>query len=202
LPLAPTPSALDEERLTAWTRAWHRLDPWPDAVEGLTQLQTQFPLVTLSNGNVALLIALARRAGLRWDAILGAERLSQLIYLDGFAPREGESLNDLLGPGVAAYFAERARAGRRMAGAARPPRRGPTHRFPAQGRAAAPVAAPLPRTYVLHTAKDPGDPLGPILAGMAERARAAGWRYRELATGHWPPLDHPHEVAHLLIDLA
>lgn len=56
-----------------FNRAWHRLDPWPDAVEGLTRLRTRYALATLSNGNVSLLMNMAKRAGLPWDAILGAE---------------------------------------------------------------------------------------------------------------------------------
>lgn len=67
------PAGIGDALLADWTRAWHRLDPWPDAVEGLSRLRTRFPIVTLSNGNVALLLAMARRAGLPWDAILGAE---------------------------------------------------------------------------------------------------------------------------------
>lgn len=67
------PAALDEAMLARWNRAWHRLDPWPDAVEGLARLKTRFPVVTLSNGNVALLVEMARRACLVWDAILGAQ---------------------------------------------------------------------------------------------------------------------------------
>ena len=67
------PSDCDDTLLADWTCAWHRLDPWPDAVDGLTRLKARFPVVTLSNGNVALLLAMARRAGLPWDAILGAE---------------------------------------------------------------------------------------------------------------------------------
>lgn len=67
------PAGLDEDLLADWNRAWHRLDPWPDTVEGLTRLKTRLPIVTLSNGNIALLLAMARRAGLPWDAILGAE---------------------------------------------------------------------------------------------------------------------------------
>lgn len=67
------PQALGEERLTDLVHAWHRLDPWPDAVAGLTRLRTKFPIVTLSNGNIALMLGMARRAGLPWDAILGAE---------------------------------------------------------------------------------------------------------------------------------
>jgi 2-haloacid dehalogenase len=54
-------------------RVWHRLDPWPDAVAGLTRLRRRYVLATLSNGNVALIVNMARRAGLPWDAVLGAE---------------------------------------------------------------------------------------------------------------------------------
>lgn len=53
--------------------AWHRLDPWPDAVPGLTRLRRRFLLAPLSNGGVRLQVDLARRAGLPWDAVLGAE---------------------------------------------------------------------------------------------------------------------------------
>lgn len=54
-------------------RAWHRLDPWPDCVPGLTRLKRRFILATMSNGNVALMLNMAKRAGLPWDMILGAE---------------------------------------------------------------------------------------------------------------------------------
>ena len=64
---------LDGADLDFLNHAWHRLDPWPDAVPGLTRLKTRFMLTTLSNGNVALMVNMAKRAGLPWDAILGAE---------------------------------------------------------------------------------------------------------------------------------
>ena len=64
---------LAEAEIDALNRAWHRLDPWPDAVPGLTRLRTRYVLATLSNGNVALMVNMAKRAGLPWDAILGAE---------------------------------------------------------------------------------------------------------------------------------
>ena len=67
------PAGLDDALLADWADAWRRLDPWPDAIAGLTRLKARFPIVTLSNGNVALMVAMARRAGLPWDAILGAE---------------------------------------------------------------------------------------------------------------------------------
>jgi 2-haloacid dehalogenase len=53
--------------------AWHRLDPWPDVVEGLKRLKSGFIIAPLSNGNISLLLDIAKRAGLLWDAILGAE---------------------------------------------------------------------------------------------------------------------------------
>jgi 2-haloacid dehalogenase len=67
------PTTIDEATLVHLTKAWHRLDPWPDSVDGLTRLKTRFPIVTLSNGNIALMVEMARRAALPWDAILGAE---------------------------------------------------------------------------------------------------------------------------------
>ena len=54
-------------------RAWHRLKPWPDTVEGLKRLKTRYIIGTLSNGNVGLLTRLAKNAGLPWDVVLGAE---------------------------------------------------------------------------------------------------------------------------------
>lgn len=63
-------SAADVDHLN---RAWHRLDPWPDAVEGLTRLKTRFVIAPCSNGNIALMVNMAKRAGLPWDCILGAE---------------------------------------------------------------------------------------------------------------------------------
>ncbi len=63
----------DETTLAELNLAWHRLDPWPDVLPGLARLKRRFVLVTLSNGNVRLMIDMARRAGLPWDAILGAE---------------------------------------------------------------------------------------------------------------------------------
>jgi len=64
---------LDEQERGHLNRAWHRLNPWPDSVEGLTRLKQKYILATLSNGNVALLVDMAKNAGLPWDAILGAE---------------------------------------------------------------------------------------------------------------------------------
>lgn len=54
-------------------RAWHRLDPWPDSVVGLTRLKQRYVITTLSNGNVSLLTNMAKHAGLPWDCVISAE---------------------------------------------------------------------------------------------------------------------------------
>jgi 2-haloacid dehalogenase len=53
--------------------AWHKLDAWPDVTEGLVRLKKKFWLAPVSNGNISLMVDLARRNGFPWDAILGAE---------------------------------------------------------------------------------------------------------------------------------
>jgi 2-haloacid dehalogenase len=64
---------LSEEAMDDLNRVWHRLDPWTDVVAGLTRLKERFVLATLSNGNISLMVEMAKRGGLPWDAILGAE---------------------------------------------------------------------------------------------------------------------------------
>ena len=65
--------ALPEAEVQALNRIWHRLDPWPDSVQGLAQLKRRFVLATLSNGNLSLLVNMARHGGLPWDCVLSAE---------------------------------------------------------------------------------------------------------------------------------
>jgi 2-haloacid dehalogenase len=64
---------LPEKEIDELNRAWHRLDPWPDVVEGLTRLKKKLVIAPCSNGNIALMVNMAKRAGLPWDCILGAE---------------------------------------------------------------------------------------------------------------------------------
>ncbi len=65
--------AISAIELDELNRAWHRLDPWPDAVSGLQRLKSRYIIAPLSNGNVSLLLNMAKRAAIPWDAILGAE---------------------------------------------------------------------------------------------------------------------------------
>ena len=62
-----------ESEKEALNCAWHRLDPWPDAVAGLERLKQRYMIGTLSNGNIALIANMAKYARLPWDVILGAE---------------------------------------------------------------------------------------------------------------------------------
>jgi 2-haloacid dehalogenase len=67
------PATVPAAELDELNLAWHRLDPWPDAVAGLTRLKSRYVIAPLSNGNIILMLDVAKRAGLPWDAILGAE---------------------------------------------------------------------------------------------------------------------------------
>jgi 2-haloacid dehalogenase len=84
---------LTEEEKVQINKVWHRLQPWPDAIAGLTRLRQHFILATLSNGNVALLVDMAKYSGLPWDCILSSE-LSRAYKPD---PRTYLMAVDLLG---------------------------------------------------------------------------------------------------------
>jgi 2-haloacid dehalogenase len=64
---------LGEDARRQLNRVWHRLDPWPEAIEALHRLKRRYILCTLSNGNLGLLTRMAKRAGLPWDCVLSAE---------------------------------------------------------------------------------------------------------------------------------
>ena len=66
-------TGLADADLDHMNRAWHRLEPWPDVVEGLARMKKKLIIAPCSNGNIALMVNLARYAGLPWDCILGAE---------------------------------------------------------------------------------------------------------------------------------
>jgi 2-haloacid dehalogenase len=64
---------LSEAERVHLNRVWHRLDAWPDSVEGLKRLKCKYTICSLSNGNLGLLTNMAKRAGLPWDCVLSAE---------------------------------------------------------------------------------------------------------------------------------
>jgi 2-haloacid dehalogenase len=123
-------SGLGEDAARELNLAWHRLDAWPDAPHGLARLKRRFVLAPVSNGNISLMVDLARRNGFPWDAVLGAETAGDYkpkprVYLSAC-----EALD--LPPGscmmVAAHTTDllaAAKAGLHTAHIARPNERGP-----------------------------------------------------------------------------
>lgn len=66
-------SGLTEIQRLHLNKAWHRLQPWPDSVQGIERLKSRYVVTTLSNGNISLLVNMAKAAGLPWDCVLSAE---------------------------------------------------------------------------------------------------------------------------------
>jgi len=134
-------SALAEDAARNLNLAWHRLDAWPDVTRGLARLKQRYLLAPVSNGNISLMVDLARRNGFPWDAILGAEiagdyKPNARVYLAACAAFDlppGDCMmvaahtNDLLAA---------AKCGLRTAHVARPNERGP-------GRGEAAPTAPV-----------------------------------------------------------
>lgn len=138
--------AIGEADRARFNTVWHRLAPWPDAVAGLTRLKQGWTITTLSNGNLSLLVAMAKHAGLPWDAVLSAELFGRFkpdpaVYL-GAARLLG------LAPGqvmmVAAHPADLVaaqRAGLKTAYVPRPDENGPGGRMEAVGDAVFDITA-------------------------------------------------------------
>jgi 2-haloacid dehalogenase len=122
-------AALGEEDRRELNMAWHRLDAWPDVTDGLHRLKSRYLLAPVSNGNISLMVDLARRNDFPWDAILGAEiagdyKPKPRVYLaaaEAFDLAPGECMM------VAAHssdLAAAAAAGLRTAHVARPDEKG------------------------------------------------------------------------------
>jgi len=119
------PQVLDELNL-----AWHRLDAWKDVAPGFARLRRRFLMAPCSNANIAIMVDIARRNDIRWDAILGSEIAGDFkpkprVYLaaaEALGIRPGECMmtaahsNDL---------AAAAKYGLRTAHVARPGEHGP-----------------------------------------------------------------------------
>jgi 2-haloacid dehalogenase len=134
---------LSEDDKRKLNLAWHRLDAWPDVARGLARLKRNYLLAPVSNGNISLMVDLARRNDFPWDAILGAEiagdyKPKPRVYLAAAAAFD-------LGPQacmmVAAHSSDLAAAaalGLRTAHVARPNEHGP-----GRGEAAPTVAVDI-----------------------------------------------------------
>ena len=123
-------SGLDERERDALNRVWHRLDPWPDVVAGLARLKRRFTIATLSNGNVSLLVDMAKRAGLPWDTVLSAELFGHYkpdreVYLGAARVLDVAPAELLMVAAHPSDLAAAARAGLRTAYVPRPLEYGP-----------------------------------------------------------------------------
>lgn len=137
------------------------------------------------------------------------ERLARLVYLDTMIPRHGQSWADLLGPALWGHLLAAARAqgdGWRVSFPAAAPRMTahPLASLTQPLAAGDPAAMSVPRAYIYCTDKPPewfGGLLAPVIARAAAEARAAGWYYRELPTGHTPMQTLPRALVELLLEL-
>ncbi len=125
--------------------AWHRLDAWPDVTIGLARLRTRFRIAPCSNGNISLMVDLARRNGFVWDAILGAEiardyKPKPVVYLSAAAAFDCAPEQTMMVAAHSSDLAAAAAAGLRTAFVARPDERGPGK---GESKATVPVDPPF-----------------------------------------------------------
>ena len=121
---------LDEATRVELNLAWHRLDAWPDVAAGLARLRERFLVAPCSNGNISLMVDLARRNGLVWDAILGAEvardyKPTPAVYLAAADAFDCEPADVMMVAAHSSDLAAAASAGLRTAFIARPDEHGP-----------------------------------------------------------------------------
>ena len=121
---------LPEERVAHLNRAWHRLYPWPDTIAGLTLMKRDHIVGTLSNGNLSLLVSLAKHGGLPWDCVLstgmfGTYKPNPEVYLGAVRMLDADP-GDVMMVAAHAYDVDGAReAGLRTAYVFRPDEFGP-----------------------------------------------------------------------------
>jgi 2-haloacid dehalogenase len=121
---------VDEPTRVQLNLAWHRLDAWPDVTAGLARLRSRFRVAPCSNGNIALMVDLARRNALHWDAILGAEiardyKPKPVVYLSAAAAFDCAPGETMMVAAHSSDLAAAAAAGLRTAFIARPNEHGP-----------------------------------------------------------------------------
>jgi 2-haloacid dehalogenase len=121
---------VDEPTRANLNLAWHRLDAWPDVQPGLARLRAKYRLAPCSNGNISIMADLARRNGLVWDAILGAEFARDYkpkpgVYLAAAAAFDCAPAETMMVAAHSSDLAAAAATGLRTAFIARPDEFGP-----------------------------------------------------------------------------
>jgi 2-haloacid dehalogenase len=132
---------VDDAVRTELNLAWHRLDPWPDVVPGLARLKGNFRLAPCSNGNISIMVDLARRNAFPWDAIVGAElardyKPKPSVYLTAAAAFDCAPQEAMMVAAHSSDLAAAASAGLRTGFVARPDEAGPGR---GESRASVPV---------------------------------------------------------------
>ncbi|HXF90096.1 MAG TPA: haloacid dehalogenase type II [Xanthobacteraceae bacterium] len=121
---------LSDETVDRLNLAWHRLDAWPDCTRGLARLRRKFLLAPVSNGNISLMVTLARRNDFPWDAILGAEIAADFkpkpgVYLAACAAFDLRPAECMMVAAHSSDLDHAAKCGLRTAHLARPNEHGP-----------------------------------------------------------------------------
>jgi 2-haloacid dehalogenase len=121
---------VDGKALDELTLAWHRLDAWKDVGPGFARLRKRFLMAPCSNGNISIMVDIARRNDIRWDAILGSEVAGDFKPKPRVYLAAAEALNIrpdecMMTAAHSDDLAAAARTGLRTAHLARPGERGP-----------------------------------------------------------------------------
>ncbi len=126
---------LSDDVLHELTLSWHRLDAWPEVPAALARLKGKFLLAPVSNGNISLMVDLARRNNFPWDAILGAEvagdyKPKRQVYLAACAAFDLAPEQCMMVAAHSNDLSAAAQCGLRTGHIARPDEHGPGERAP------------------------------------------------------------------------
>jgi pimeloyl-ACP methyl ester carboxylesterase len=147
-----------------------------------------------------------------------AEKLSHLVYLNAWVPRDGQGMFDVMPPERAEGYRETARVSGEGVGIPPLPIEAfgiadeedarwfasklvfqPLKTFEGPVGLSSEAAGRLPHTYIACT-DNPA--LAPVFRPFADRARTEeGWGYRELPTGHAAMITMPQELSDLLVEV-
>ena len=159
-----------EDEVADLNRVWHRLAPWPDSAAGLARLRARFVVSTLSNGNVELLVNMAKFGGLPWDCVLSRRRSPAQFKPDAQCYQRAAELLGCESPQVMMVAAHQgdllaaAKTGMRTAFVPRPKESGP-HSIP-------PTSRPTPRS----TSSQATSTIWPSSSGSSRTLPALGAR--------------------------
>ncbi len=145
--------AMPEAERAALNLVWHRLEGWPDSAPGLALLRQKFLLAPMSNGNISLMVDMARHNGFQWDAILGSEiardyKPKAEVYLAGCAAFDLRPEQCMMVAAHSSDLAAAAALGLKTAHIARPGEHGP-----GKGEAAPEVPVDYAARDLVHLAE-------------------------------------------------